>query len=70
MEAPKYDKNTIKWSGFFKDVEAAEESLQEMLVKSAEGKRVLSAKKELVDTKSEGLKSHGLYLYKFTIILV
>ena len=70
MEAPKYDKNSIKWSGFHKDADDAEASLQEMLKKSNEGKRVLSAKKELVETKSEVSRSHGLYLYKFTIILV
>ena len=64
MEAPKYDKNTIKWSGFFKDAEAAEESLQEKLLLFKEDKRVLSVKKEMLEKKS-----HNLFLFKFTIVL-
>ena len=66
MEAPKIDRNVIKWSGYYNSPEQADEFLKEKTKKitETEKKLVVSAKKELQDRKC-----HGLFLYKFTVIL-
>jgi hypothetical protein len=63
MDVPKYDSNVIKWSGFFGTPEEADSALEQKRLLLAKNKLIVSAKKEL--TKG---KSHGLFLFKFTII--
>ncbi len=63
---PKYDGNTIKWSGYFSTIEQADEHLKELTKKIAqtENKLVLSAKKEFVNRHFK-----GYFLYRFAVIL-
>lgn len=63
MDVPKYDSNIIKWSGFYKTPEEAELVLQQKKILIAQKKLIVKAKKE-----ETGCESHGLFLYKFTII--
>jgi hypothetical protein len=63
MDVPKFDSNIIKWSGFYKTPEDAESVLQQKKILLATKKLILTAKKE----ETTG-KSHGMTLYKFTII--
>ena len=63
MDVPKYDSNVIKWSGFFKTSEEADEVLEQKRLLMAQKKLIVSAKKELTTGKS-----HGLLLFKFTIV--
>lgn len=65
MDAPKFDSNIIKWSGYYKTPEDADAVLeQKKILISSKNKLIVSAKKELIDAKT-----HGLDLYKFTIIV-
>jgi len=66
MEAPKIDRNIIKWSGYYNSPEQADEILKEKTkdIARIEKKLVVSSKKELINRKC-----HGLFLYKFTVIL-
>lgn len=63
MDVPKYDSNIIKWSGFYKTPEEAENVLQQKRIILSQGKLIVSSKKEEI-----GRQTHGLTLYKFTII--
>jgi hypothetical protein len=73
------DKNTVKWSGFFKTDEEAQKHLNEMTAKLSLKKDIVSAKKELQLRKNNELAhklkemqksaAKDLLLYKFTIIL-
>jgi len=65
-KAPAYDSNIIKWSGYFKTEEDADKSLGEKCntIAEHENKLIVSARKELVNRKC-----HGLFLYKFTVVI-
>lgn len=63
MDVPKYDSNVIKWSGFFSTPEEADSALEQKRLLISQKKLIVSAKKELTTGKS-----HGLFLFKFTII--
>ena len=64
MDAPKFDKNTEKWCGYFKNEESAQDHLNRELSHLCVDRRIVTAKKELCEAKT-----HGLYLYRFTVIL-
>ena len=64
MDAPKFDSNIIKWSGYYKTPEDADAVLeQKKILISSKNKLIVTAKKESVNAHT-----HGLDLYKFTII--
>lgn len=63
MDAPKYDSNIIKWSGFYKTPDEAEAILQQKKILLSKEKLIVTAKKEATNGQS-----HGLFLFKFTII--
>jgi hypothetical protein len=64
MDAPKFDSNIIKWSGYYKTPEDADVVLeQKKILISSKNKLIVTAKKELSNAHI-----HGLDLYKFTII--
>jgi hypothetical protein len=63
METPKFDKNSEKWCGYFKNAEEAQKHLDHELKCINKYKLIVSAKKELGDAKAM-----GLFLYKFLVI--
>lgn len=65
-KAPYFDKNVIKWSGYFHTTEQAHAHLMDQVTKfaHAEGKTVIACKKDLVNRHFK-----GLFLYRFTIAL-
>lgn len=75
------DKNTIKWSGFYKTQEEAQKCLEERVAFISLKKNIVSAKKELQERKPQNELLHKLnslsprvtsdmLLYKFTVITV
>ena len=81
MEPYSVNNNIVNWSGFFKNEELAQKSLEERLNVLSKKKKVLSAKKvlqvrkpsnELLHKLNESRKpvTEGLLLYKFTVVLV
>jgi len=64
MDAPKFDSNIIKWSGYYKTPEEADAVLeQKKILLASRDKLIVTSKKELGNANV-----HGLDLYKFTII--
>lgn len=61
---PNVDRNIIKWSGFFENTDAAQAHLDKEIAKYGTTKRIVSAKKEFVDTQK-----HNKYLFRFTVVL-
>jgi hypothetical protein len=61
---PNVDRNIIKWSGFFENTDAAQAHLDKEKIKYGMTKKIVSAKKEFVDTKKQ-----NKYLFRFTIVL-
>jgi len=63
--AEKVDHNTEKWTAFCKNDEEAEKHLQERCLKLSATKLIVTAKKQLVESKAH---PKGLFIYKFLII--
>jgi hypothetical protein len=61
---PDVDRNIIKWSGFFENADTAQAHLHKEKAKYGLTKKIVSAKKEFVDTKK-----HNKYLFRFTVVL-
>jgi hypothetical protein len=63
---PKYDGNTIKWSGYFATTEQAQKHLEDKAKHFAntENKLVVSAKKDFVNRHFK-----GYFLFRFTLKL-
>jgi len=55
--------NVIKWSGFYKNDDEAQEVLNQKAFIISQKKLIVSSKKELTQKKAQ-----NLLLYKFTII--
>lgn len=64
MEVLKIESNIIKWSGFFNTSNEGQEHLEEKVKILSQTKRIISAKKVLVNRKL-----HGLFLFRFTVIV-
>ena len=64
--APKIDRNTIKWSGYFATTEQAQSHLEEKAKQFAatENKLVVTAKKEFVNRHFK-----GYFLFRFLVVL-
>ncbi|CAB5226318.1 hypothetical protein UFOVP760_97 [uncultured Caudovirales phage] len=61
---PDVDRNIIKWSGFFENADTAQAHLDREKTKYSMTKKIVSAKKEFVDTQK-----HNKYLFRFTVVL-
>jgi len=63
---PIFDRNTIKWSGYFGSTEQAQEHLvnKAKAFANTENKLVLTAKKEFVNRHFR-----GYFLYRFLVVL-
>ena len=66
IRSPKFDGNTIKWSGYFNTLEQAQKHLDEKTKAFAETEHKL-----VVSAKSEFVNRHfkGYFLYRFTVIV-
>ena len=64
MEVLKLESNVIKWSGFFDNSAQGQAHLKEKIAKLSQTKRIISVKKVLVNRKL-----HGLFLFRFTVIV-
>jgi len=64
MEVLKFDSNVIKWHGYYNNSEEGQKHLEEQVAIYAKTKRIVSAKKVLVNRKL-----HGLFLFRFTVIV-
>ena len=66
MEVLKIEPNIIKWSGFYNNPTDAQKHLEDQTKNIAQnrGARIVSSTKTLVNRKC-----HGLFLYKFTVII-
>jgi len=62
MDSSKVDHNTERWMGSFKTDEEAQRELENKVARFAETKRIVSAKKELLERHPR-----GLLLYKFCV---
>jgi len=64
--APKIDRNTIKWSGYFSTTEQAQAHLDEQTKNFAttENKLVVTAKKEFINRHFK-----GYFLFRFLVVL-
>ena len=63
---PVFDRNTIKWSGYFVSTEQAQEHLanKAKAFATTENKLVLTARKEFVNRHFR-----GYFLYRFLVVL-
>jgi hypothetical protein len=65
MDTPKVDRNIEKWTAFCLNDEDAEKELQNKLLIISQRKLIISAKKQLIESKAH---PKNLYIYKFTIV--
>ena len=63
MEVLKFDSNVIIWHGYFSNSIEGQKHLEEKVAYIAKSKRIVSAKKVLVNRRL-----HGLFLFKYTVI--
>jgi hypothetical protein len=61
----KVDHNIEKWTAFCKNEEEAEKLLQEKVSLLSQRKLIVSAKKQLVESKT---RPRDLFIYKFCIV--
>lgn len=65
MKAPPVDHNIEKWTAFCKDHQHAEEILKNKCLLLSQKKLIVSAKKELIESKN---RPHGLFIFRFCIV--
>lgn len=65
MSTSPVDHNVERWTAFCKDEEEAEAQLQNKLLILSQKKLIISARKQLVESKTH---PHGLYIYKFFVV--